>query len=365
MGITVSHTSALELLRAARVKAGEAGLSLTPTDIAPPVPDDGENWTTLVISELRDELSLSGRRPLDVLVPDASRRIHNQYVTNHVWTTKAEGLCFLDLGNSGVVIPSPEVLVAQVSEDMSVPETIVVAHELCGCYTLRPSTSNGSAVFGVPPVTTEENLRSFFASAKHLRGRDAMRTVIPRVCDGSLSPQESCLSAMAQLPTRYFGYQIGMVNLNRTVTPGVRAKSAVKAASRTPDILFRGTKVGINYDGEVHVDLPSLVTAAKASGADPSDKELRRALDEALEAARNAIAADKQRDRDLTAMGYTVLAVSRQDLETIDDLDLVMRQVIVLIERTTGRNMSLQKRALDDEAIKEGRKSLLATLRRM
>lgn len=98
-------------------------------------------------------------------------------------------------------------------------------------------------------------------------------------------------------------------------------------------------------------------------GGEPTSSSLAKELEEAAEAAYEDVASDKQRDRDLTVMGYTVLPITKEDLADIDALDRVMRQVYILVERTAGRDMGMQRRALNNEALKEGRKELLDTLR--
>lgn len=365
MGLTISHRSALDLLRAARIEAGEEGLSLASTDILPPVPDEGERWASLTISKVKHDLDLPERRPLDVLVPTAESRMRVPGVTNHVLRMTARGHWFLELGTSGIVVPCPELLLAQMAEVVDLPELIAIGHELCGAYTLPPGSSSRSAFTGTPAVTSEEKIRDLLKQAKGLRGRAMLRAAIPRIRDGSASAQETCLSTMAQLATGQFGYQLGKVDLNRSVGPPLGCENLTKASHRVPDLLIRGTRVGINYDGTVHGGLPTVVKAAMALGAEPDDAALRQALEEAVSAAWDAIASDKERDRDLMAMGYVILPVTKSDLESIDGLDLVMRQVISPIEDTTGRDMSLQRRALDDEELKEGRRLLLGRLRNL
>lgn len=365
MGITVCHRSALELLRTARVEAGKEGLSLTNTDLLPPSLEAGESWSALAVSRLKQDLGLPESKPLDILVPNAASRIRVPGVVNHVWGTKVSGLRFWETGHKGVIIPTPEVLLAQMAEVASLPELVALGHELCGGYTLRPSGSPSSAFTGVPEVTSEAEIRNLYKSARGLRGHGALRFALPRIRDGSVSPQETCLSTMLQLPTEHFGYQMGWVDLNRTVRPRAGLEGLTKATHRVPDILFRHTKVGINYDGDGHADLDAIVVAERKLAAEPKSAELQTALEDALRSARTGISADKQRDRDLMAMGYAVLPVTKFDLESIDGLDLVVRQAIALIERTTGRDMRLQKQALGNDTLKEGRAQLLRVLRNL
>lgn len=365
MGITVCHRSALELLRAARVGAGKEGLSPVGTGLLPPRLEAGEAWSAIAVSRLKHALGLPESKPLDILVPNAASRIRVPGVVNHVWGTKVSGLRFWEIGQQDVVIPTPEVLLAQMAEVVSLPELVALGHELCGGYTLRPFGSSFSALMGIPEVTSAAEIRSLYNSARGLRGHGALRFALPRIRDGSISPQETCLSTMLQLPIDHFGYQMGWVDLNRTVRPRAGMEGVTKATHRVPDILFRHTRVGINYDGDGHADLNAIVVAERKLAAEPTSALLRTALEEALRSARSGISADKQRDRDLMVMGYAVLPVTKCDLESIDGLDLVVRQAITLIERTTSRDMRLQKQALCDDGLKEGRVRLLETLRNL
>lgn len=365
MELTLSHTSALELLRAARVAAGEDGLSLEGTTLVAPALELGQTWTSPYVARLKRELGLPERPPLDVLVPNGKARIHNPAVANHVWGTSAPGFDFLKLGDTGIAIPCPEVLLSQMAEVVDLPELVAIGHELCGRYTLRPSSSSLPAVTDIPPLTSQGQIRELLKRAKGLRGRRALRFAVPRIQDGSLSPQETCLSTMAQLPLGRYGYEMGKVDLNETLRPPKGSENLIKASYRIPDLLFRDTRVGINYDGQGHLELGEVVRAARAAGAEPSSLARQKALEVAIESTWNDVAADKQRDRDLMAMGYEVLAVTKHDLGTIDALDLVMRQVMALIEATTSRDLSLQSEALDDAELKAGREKVLRKLRNL
>lgn len=362
MGITLCHTTALHLLRAARIDAGEKGLSLSPADLLPPSLDDGGAWTPLFLSRLKRQLHLPEREPLDVLVPNAKSRVRVPGVTNHVWTARSEGHCFLELEKGTVAIPTPEVLLAQMSEVIDLPELIALGHELCGRYSLRPS-GRGNALTDIPAASSRAKLRQLMADVRNLRGRAALRSAIPRIRDDSLSPQETCLSTMVQLPVSRGGYQLGRVDLNQRIVSPKHLESLLGASVRVPDLLFHNTKVGINYDGDVHVDLASIVRAATDLAGNPGSTELQAALKVALDEAREDIAADKQRDRDLLALGYFVLPVTKHDLASAEKLDLVMRQVIRLIETTSGRDLRVQKKALDDPDMRRERDRVLSLLR--
>lgn len=274
------------------------------------------------------------------------------------------GLSFMELDGSKNAIPIPEILLVQMAESLSKPEIIALGHELCGRYALRPAADRGQAVTNLPPVSSVSSIVEATRSIKGLHGITALRQALPYMHDNSYSPMETCLSVMAQLPLGEFGYQMGDVTLNSQLEPNPNVSDFVQASFRMPDILFCGTPVGINYDGEGHLNLSEVKSAATALAGSPHDIALVQRLKSAFEEARRNVATDKQRDRDLMTMGYCILPVTKIDLETVEALDRVMGQAMTLIERACGANFSLQKEALADPQLKKGRSRLLENLKK-
>lgn len=355
MGLTLSHGTALDVLRSARIAMGEDGLSLTPCALIPPNPGQGQRWTDELVRRVKEAIGVPLNITLDILATDVKHRVRHHELRNHIWSADVRGLCFLELVHEQVAVPSPEILLAQMAEVLPLPDLAALGHELCGHYTLRPSYSRGSAVLDVPPLTSTAKIDDMLRHASRLRGSKALARALPYIQDSSLSAAETAFSVISQLPVRTLGYEIGRTILNREFVPNEADRACVLGESRIPDILFAGTSVGLNYDGDGHLSLAQLVRIAKALAGDPSSSELRAAVRQAMEDVRKEAASDKQRDRDLGVMGLSVLPVTRFDVEDAEGLDLVMSQVMTLIERDTGFDMSLQRQALQDEALRAKR----------
>lgn len=71
---------------------------------------------------------------------------------------------------------------------------------------------------------------------------------------------------------------------------------------------------------------------------------------------------DKRRDRELLVADYSVMAVTSEDLYEPGGLDAVMAQVIELIERETGRELTEQRDFLNDERMASRRQRFLWSL---
>lgn len=362
MGLTLSHDTALDLLRRARIDAGEKGISIAPGDFIPPDPGEGHRWSNDLVQTTRQAVGVPFGRRLDVLATDVKHRPRHRDLRCHMWGANVSGLCFLELVPGQIAIPSAEILLAEMGEVLPLPDLVALGHELCGSYTLQPSFSGGAAIIGTPSVTSTEKIRSTLGHSSRLRGSKALAKALPYIQDGSVSPAETALSTISQIPVGDGGYEMGPTILNKAVVPDEGQRAAVLAEQRVPDILFAGTTVGLNYDGEIHLGLSQVVRSAKALAKDPESDELQATFDQAIDDVRKGWASDKQRDRDLAAMGLTVLPVTRLDIGDIKDLDRVMRQVMCIIEQTTERDLSFQRRALSDEGLKAERERVLVRL---
>ena len=188
------------------------------------------------------------------------------------------------------------------------------------------------------------------------------RATLDLLCDEAWSPVEAIVAAMAALPVTDYGYGLAPLRLNhREFTPS-RLASAAARGSRVPDIIFEGTHSGINYDGAVHLDLDSIVLAAQEAAADPDDRELQEVLEGAKGAVRAKVVDDIRRNRELAAMGLSVLPVVKEDLYETGGLDAVMSQVMATIEARGERDLTLQRLMLSSRAAATRRQQLIWSL---
>ena len=146
---------------------------------------------------------------------------------------------------------------------------------------------------------------------------------------------------MALLPIDENGYGLGPIEMNPRTE--MASDLGSHASSRVPDIVFTGTHVGLNYDGEGHFGTQELRKAVGEMLANPGARTAAENLDRTISQTRARMVSDKRRDRDLASAGMTVLAVTKEDLFEQNGLDLVMLQVMSLIERERGCNLDLQR----------------------
>ena len=100
--------------------------------------------------------------------------------------------------------------------------------------------------------------------------------------DNAWSPMEAIVAALAALPPEHFGYGLGPVVLNDRVD----TLDGASRASRLPDMTLGGTTTGLNYDGENHLDLSTVVDTAVQMTLNPGNGQSSERLASSMEPGR-------------------------------------------------------------------------------
>ena len=381
MQLTLCKRSALAVLRSLRstspsfaaspnrpdecAERPDERASFTRVDILPPDPAPGKRWTRRLIEgiDLGLPLDFTGET-IDFAVPGGSSRIRAH---NTTWTTYAKGIpegSFVRIrcaDDCTVAISGPELLFAELAKSMHPVEHLMLGHELCGTFTRDASDPyNGPITYGVRPVTSVERIRQFLDEARNIHGLDEARKSVEYLNDNAWSPTESLIAALLRLPMDSLGYGFGELVLNPRVFPNAVLPGA--AHSRVPDIMIGGTPVGVNYDGAVHLDLDSIVDAARELEANPELIQAQASLTRAVRDVRAKVVDDIRRNRELAAGGLAVFPVVKEDLYTKGGLDQVVAHLIAVIEHSTGRDMSEQKRVLRMKRLSNARWNMALSL---
>ncbi len=346
MQIALTGVTALRAWRAIRSGACPDARVGRRIDLPTPDPAPAKRWTArcLDLGFLGiDTSSLDPARPIHVAVPSASKRIRTTGVDCTTYSKLPAG-SFVDVGN-GVALACPELVFAQIGAHTRPEVQLLLGYEFCGGFSRDArSPRDGDVTFGVAPLTTPQKIAAFLDACKYVPGADGARDFLPYLRANAWSPTEALVAALAVMDCTDFGYGLGDVVLNQRVLVG-------EGATRVPDILFAGTRVGLNYDGAVHFGLQDVVAAAG------TDRER-----EAVAQARGRIVGDKRRSRDLLAAGFTVLPITSEDLYEKGGLDAVMLQVMDLIEAQTGKDFSEQRAFLSRPGIAKRRQRLIWSL---
>ena len=371
MQITFNKYTALRIIRAIRSGAASPlpanGLSTMPnTKLLPPDPSPRTRWskTLLGLSHFGIPDDFSSRSPLDIAVSAPEQRLKTQRAHNTIYAREGgiPNNSFIDLGD-GTAISGPELTFVEMASVMDLPQLALLGFELCGAFSRNPiNPRNGDVALHVEPATSVAKISAFLNETKWVRGTENARWALDIIADNAWSPMESVIATLACLPVECFGYGIESCILNeRAETPGSLREATAKS-SRVPDILFSGTRVGINYDGAVHLDLDSVVNAAMEAERHPETAFGQATLEETVRQVRAKAVDDIRRNRELAASGYIVLPVVKEDLYEEGGLDRVMAQVFEALETFGHVDMSTQRRALVPKFIRSRRQRLIWSL---
>ena len=300
--------------------------------------------------------AFSETQPLNVIVPSSEERLQVKGVRCS-FRKDLEPKSFVDLGE-GIAMSSPELMFLELARVMDPIAHLLLGMELCGCFSRSShDPRSGPVRYGIAPATTAEHLRRYAASSS-LRGRTRALKSIDLICDNSWSPMEAIVAALLVLPCEQLGYDLWPIELNRREKIPDELVPLTTASSRVPDILLAGTKLGLNYDGEDHFGLGGIVRAAMDLALEPSAARTTE-LDRTLDAARTRIVADKRRDRELEALGYTVFSVTKEDLIEAGGLD---RVIGLLLAVRGDRDARFTRAALASRDLSRARQDLIWSL---
>lgn len=350
MGITYDKLTALAIIR--RRRAARAGLGAR-VSLAEPQLAEGRRWTRRAVSPER-YAGEPGTERVYVAVPTAASRIRTRGVVSTVYSRGLPEGAFRRLGQDDAVA-SPELLFVELGTLMPLPVQVMVGMELCGTFSRDAADPRlGEVAFDLEPVTSVERLRTFVRTASRIDGLGQAREAVGYVADNAWSPMEATIATMAALPVEQLGYGLGPVELNRRVEAPSELEAVGAKASRVPDVLIAGSRVGLNYDGKAHFDLDGLASAA-AEGASDADARVR--------SLRGKLVDDVRRTRELAAAGYVVLPATSEDLFEEGAFDALMLEVMCAIERfEEGRDLSSQRRAVASKGLRPARQRLLWSL---
>lgn len=360
MNIAIDGLHALVMLRALRTGRVSGGLPTQRVGLLPPDPSPRKRWTRTAINlgPFENLIAYDNGHPLLTACPSKGSRIRMAGVTCAVLERGLPAKSFVPLVG-GISIPCPELLFLEMDRYMGPLPQLMLGLELCGNFSRDPKEPlSGDARLHIAPATTAEKVRAYAAEAG-LRGHDQSRLLAECLADNAWSPGEALVAAWAALPFTELGYGLGPIRLNERVEAEGDLSSFAAKGSRVPDILLAGTTIGINYDGEGHLDLDKIVSAASALGSSPGNSHMALELNQATEAVREKYVDDRRRDRELGAAGYTVFAATKEDLYQEGALERLMGQCLVALRSAGIEGLEPQIRTISSKAVTRLRRSML------
>lgn len=364
MSVTLSHTSALQVVRDLRVKGVDLRQGVDHTTVTHPSPWVGRRWS------MREFNSEAWRWPkpqrdadLHVLIP-VKLAMRMPHVCLHRCDSDLPARSILRLDEHASVV-SPELLFVQMAERLSLPELVFLGYELCGTFT-RSSVDpkNGPVVDHVAPATSVAEIEAFVSEVSRVRGLRKAREALAYVQDLAASVPEALLATIYGLPVREYGYGMGPLTLNRQVRVS-KTQNPDEQRTRMPDIQFHFAPVGINYDGEKdHLDLAGLIAQARLSerAANEGEPSQEFELMGKQQSVRDKVVDDMRRNREFLAKGLVILPMTKEDLYGQGCLDNFTRQLLACAKVFFHVDVSRYEKSLNDSSLRAERYTLIRSL---
>lgn len=362
MGITLSHQSALDVMRTIR----SDGVNIQEVDPIPLVEPSvwaGRRWLPRVFSDSEWKWNKPSRAShLHALVPDHAHRIRFAQVDSHVQPPgmPAGSVLWLDEHSS---IVCPELLFLQMAATFSLPALVLLGYELCGHFSRNAHDPvEGDVHIELPQATNVKSLSDYLSSFRRIPGLAKARRALQHITDHAVSAPEALLATMYSLPPKECGYGMGPITLNECV--GIADLSGSSTLrNRFPDLMFPFAPIGINYDGNDHLDLDGLVSVSKAAALAEDDerKRVQAALEEKKRQVRKKVVDDTLRNRQLMAQGKLVLPATKEDLYGWGNLDNFTRYLLMCASAFFGTETSEYEKTLDNTDQARDRYDLLTS----
>ncbi|MDO4291054.1 MAG: hypothetical protein Q4C41_07500 [Eggerthellaceae bacterium] len=235
--------------------------------------------------------------PVHVVVGSLSARTSDARMVAHLHTTGIPDNSFVDVGEP-FLLSTPELCFFQAAASLSLPQLIALGFELCGTYAVH---QNRPTQYRDRPLTSSARLRSFAARVPSMRGLKKARKALAYVRGGAASPAEAALAMMLCLPYRLGGYGIPWPELNYCIDVPASRKHLLDRSFCIGDACWPCEKLVCEYDSdEFH------------GAAERRESDERR---------RNA----------LTAVGYTVVGITRGQLMDSGAFNRLARQIAKIL----------------------------------
>lgn len=241
MKLVLSHSSALDLIRASRwsrVKLQPVTLT-TLTDCVGSL----EGVESIFVPAFDQS-----RRRLEVLVGDEAKRGQSQDHICHILKVQPIAGMFCKVGKNAYVT-SPEMTFLQMTSRMPLVNLVMLGMEMCGTYASSPY---GDYVDERPPITSKKRLLSFCDRARKagIRGATAALDALRWVVDGSNSPAETEVVLFLCLPVRLGGYGFKYPDMNPETPLGRRESKMLGQPRMRCDLHWVLERVVIEYDSD-------------------------------------------------------------------------------------------------------------------
>lgn len=239
--------------------------------------------------------SLRIDNPCHTLVGCAERYHATASCKPHTCTFALAGASFLRFGDDILVCAPPLAFMQEATRTSSEIALIEQGWELCGSY--QTTRTAQRSAYQVPPLTSTRAMREYARLNHSIDGARKVARVLRYLADGSASPRETKQALTLGLPMRRGGYGIGIPQMNYEVAASREARAITGKSSFRCDLCWPEAKLDVEYQSR-----------------ESHEGEARRI-------------SDSRRANALAVMGWTVLGVTNDELDSLVATDTIARSI--------------------------------------
>lgn len=229
-------------------------------------------------------------QPLHTLTSSPMRCRSSSRCYPHVCTFPLPPSTFLAL-SKGILCAKPALAFIQAGTYLSFPALLELGYELCGTYRIDPRSHE--AVFQMEPLVSCAEIRMFIRKHPHLNGAKKAAQALAFLADGSASPRETKAAILLALPKHRGGYGFGTPVMNHEVRATAKARSIAGRNSFRCDLCWPDVRLDVEYQSrEFHEGEASRIR-------------------------------DSRRTNALMSMGFNVIAITNEELESLRATDVI------------------------------------------
>jgi very-short-patch-repair endonuclease len=152
----------------------------------------------------------------------------------------------------------------QLASELSEPQVVKLALEMCGAYAIdsidysslydfQDSPDDSPGMCKRPPLTSAAKLKAYAKRLYKQNSRARSAHFLRYVVDGSASPRETALCMLLCMPPRFGGYGLALPELNKRINLSLSEQLMIGAHHFDCDLYWANSRrVGVEYDSRKH-----------------------------------------------------------------------------------------------------------------
>lgn len=289
MRICFGYQTAFQILRTIRMEESVAARGRIP-DLPDRAPSAEE--LAYAIEQLRSlHPNIRIDYPVHILVSSAKHRRYTFECKEHVCSVSLRGRSFYRL-SKGMYVAAPALAFVQVAScEKNLIALHELAYELCGTY--QTQRTGVAASYDARSLSSVRDLRGFVSTNHSIDGARKVKRILRYAADNSASARETKQALVLGLPHMRGGYGLGIPCMNYEVKANAAARAITGKSRFRCDLCWPAAKLDVEYQSkESHEGETSRI-------------------------------GDSRRANALKAMGWTVVGITNDELDSLVATDTI------------------------------------------